>query len=219
MGEMNAAAYMERADKHGYEGNLELALSNMEKAVAMDPDNIEYQEKLENLKELIKNRRSNNAEIREDPNLAKTAKGKDGSFGDFLSDLGASLKMRLLAIPVFLVGGLIIGLIRGTADNVLTDPLTTGFIFAFFGAILGIGIFPLLVFAIRQLEKIPDAFKVAFEQGRDDGIKAFLSGIVFAILYTALWTPFKMILFLYACPFVGIFQIVKLSIKAIRNRR
>ena len=220
MEEMNAAAYMERADNYGTnEGDLELALSYMEKAVAMDPDNVEYQEKLGRLKGLMKEKGFDNAKIREEPYLAKTSEGKGSSFGDYLSDLGASLKMRLLAIPVFLVGGLIIGLIRGTADNVLTDPLTKGFVFAFFGAILGIGIFPLLIFAIRQLEKIPDIFKVAFELGRDDGIKAFLSGIALAILYTVLWTPFKVILFLYACPFVGLFQIVKLSISAIRNRR
>jgi len=112
-----------------------------------------------------------------------------------VAERNASIKKRFRFIIVFATVPLIISTIASVIVGDI-EIIGAGIAFAIIGSIYGIGIVPWLDFAKEDLKGFLEYFPLS--------------------LVSLLWKPLKLyVLFLCVCPFIGIYQIVKL----LRERR
>jgi len=189
--------YFDRCGAYIYKGDTNMAISDIEMASKIDPQNKDYRELLEELKS------------------DKQVDGLDKqtiALGDPNEDLKRRLKFIIVLVGIWFIIGMIYSFSHYSTHNVIQALLLSLIIGIIMGVLGGIGIVPWLGYAKDEFELIPYHIKECFADanGIVDLIKILLLDMIILIL---LWIPIKLFFLSLICPFIGIYQIIILLIE------
>jgi len=177
--------YADRGVTYVYKGDNVSAISDLEIAINIDPQNKDYKDILEE----IKNGKAEK-DIKYKNEIKNNKSEKNLTFR----------KIHLIVILILFIIGIIIGIVIG--------GILVGLFFGLLFSLIGVGIFSFLFSAMEYLiEALIDWWELTVKSFREEGFFEGLKSLFMYFFITFIVALFKLVWAVIKAPFVGIYQL------------